>query len=209
MRLALLAILLAVALAGASCGEKHEPEATALVTTTTTARTSTTGDEPPRHGEAKPADGKPSPAERAAKRRRAAERTVTAYVEALDARDGAAVCRLLAEGALDGVKLPRQRGSCAASLDASIGYRDPRGLPQFAGVRLAQLVTTDEGPDSARATATLVTAFADRDQPSIEDDVIYLTRAGGGGFRVAKASVALYRAIGAADIPPDVISPPR
>lgn len=210
--------VIATALAGAAllaagCGEKDEPRAEL------TAATSTTSTNPATEAAAKPGSGEnggeagdsnpgPTPAEVAAKRRREAERVVREYIEALDERDGAAVCGLLAPGALDGVKLPHDRGSCAASLNASIGFKDPRGLPQFAGVAVAQMGSTDVGAKQARVTTTIVTRFADRTEPSIEDDIIYLTRVGD-ELLVAKASTALYRAVGIADIPPEVISPPQ
>ncbi len=59
----------------------------------------------------------------------------------------------------------------------------------------------------AKVVATVVTRFADRDEPSIEDDVVYLTRLGGRWY-VSKPSSTLYRAIGIADVPPSVLSPP-
>jgi hypothetical protein len=137
----------------------------------------------------------------------AVERAVGRYVKAIDARDGARVCALLAPGALDGVRLPRERGSCAASLSASIGYRDPRGVPQFEGAGLATVARTRISADQASATATVLTTFADRDEPSLEDDVIYLQR-DGGRWLIAKASPTLYRAIGVPDVPPSALSPP-
>ena len=42
---------------------------------------------------------------------------------------------------------------------------------------------------------TIFTRFADRDEPSVEDDPIYLRRAGG-GWLLAKPSLTFYRAIG-------------
>ena len=59
---------------------------------------------------------------------------------------------------------------------------------------------------AARATVTVVTDFADRDEPSIEDDVIYLER-GDAGWTIVKPSATLYRAIGTLDVPPQVLSP--
>jgi hypothetical protein len=207
-------ILAAALLAAAGCGDEPEPAATTSValppaeTTTVTAAP----DEPaPAPEPAEP----PGPAETAtedprinALERRAAG-AVRAYVQALDALDGAAVCQLLADGALDGFALPESRGSCAASLSASIGYRDPRGLPVWEGARVVEVQVLELGPGAATAkvVATVLTTFADRDEVSVEDDVVYLTRAGG-RWLIAKPSATLYRAVGAADIPPSVLSPP-
>jgi hypothetical protein len=203
-------LLAAGVLLAAGCGEKDEPgtttASTPASTTTTTTREGDTATETEPANSPKPQG--PTPAELAAKRRREAESVVDDYIKALDRRDGAAVCALLAPGALDQVKLPHERGSCAASLEASIGYKDPRGLPQFAGVAVAQHGSTQVGPNEARVTVTIVTRFADRTEPSIEDDLVYLTRVGG-RLKVAQASTALYRAVGIADIPPSVISPPE
>lgn len=138
---------------------------------------------------------------------RAALRTVREYIAALDARDGERVCSLLAPGALDEIELPRRRGDCAASLEASIGYRDPRGLPVWKTARVRDVSIAELDADAAKVVATVVTEFADRDELSVEDDVIYLTRAGD-AWGVAKPSSTLYRAVGIADIPPTVISPP-
>ncbi len=138
---------------------------------------------------------------------RAAERTVRSYVAALDAAGGARVCALLAPGALEQLELPRERGNCAASLDASIGYRDPRGLPVFAGVRVSAVQSVEVDGDSARAVVTVTTEFADRAEPSIEDDLVFLVR-DGGDWLIAKPSSILYRAVGIADVPPTVLTPP-
>jgi hypothetical protein len=180
----------------AGCGEKDEeqPEAIDAAPGPAESPSERKGEAPP-PGDQPQGDAPTDPSGPAAERREA-QRVVRAYVRALDARDGARVCRLLAPGVVENVRLPRERGSCPASLDASIGYRDPRGLPQYGGARVTQVVSTRVGPRSARVTATVVTDFADRDEPSIEDDIIYLDRARG-GYLVAKPSTALYRAIGA------------
>jgi hypothetical protein len=134
-------------------------------------------------------------------------RVVRDYVRALDDRDGERVCRLLAPGAIDEVELPRDRGGCAASLSASIGYRDPRGLPVWEAARVGEVVSAEVNGDAAKVVATTITLFADRREPSIEDDVVYLARRGG-RWLLAKPSSTLYRAVGIADIPPSVLSPP-
>jgi hypothetical protein len=58
-----------------------------------------------------------------------------------------------ARGAL-GVSLPRRRGGCGRSLSASIGSRDPRGFPVFAGVRVASIPAVAIDRSEARVTAT-------------------------------------------------------
>ncbi|MGH2952110.1 MAG: hypothetical protein ACRDKX_08705 [Solirubrobacterales bacterium] len=148
----------------------------------------------------------PAPPPRAPEEREVA-RTVRAYLLGLDAGDGARVCSVLAPGAIEEVELPRDRADCAASVSASIGFRDRRGLPVFESLKLAGVRAIEVGGDAARARATTVTTFADRDEPSIEDDVVYLTRIGA-EWRIAKPSAALYRAVGIADVPPSVLAPP-
>jgi hypothetical protein len=161
-----------------------------------------------------PPEGKPSgPAEsgagdpRVTKLEREAERTVRAFVAALDARDGERACGLLGSGALGQIELPKRRAGCAASLEASIGHRDPRGLPVWKGAEIARISSVEIDGEAAKVVATVVTQFADRDEPSIEDDVVYLTR-DGAAWLLAKPSATLYRAVGIADIPPSVLAPP-
>ena len=134
-------------------------------------------------------------------------RVIRAYVGALDARDGARACELFVPGALSQVHLPRDRGTCARSLSASIGYRDPRGFPVFQSSRVARIPAVAIEGSTARVTATTVTRFADNREPSVEDDVIYLSKHGD-TWLIAKPSAALYRAIGVGNIPPQVLAPP-
>lgn len=210
MRLVAGACALVTALAG--CGEKDEtvpaaPQTTPAATGTTT--TSTAGRRPPPRGEpTEPAENPPGGDPRATALERDAAAAVRDYVAALDAADGAAVCRLLAPRALQGLELPEARGGCAASLAASIGYRDPRGLPVFEGAEARRIRVAELGDAgrSARVVATVETSFADR-EASIEDDLVYLERPGG-RWLVAKASSTLYRAVGIAEIPPSVLAPP-
>ena len=132
---------------------------------------------------------------------------IRGYVRALNARDGRRACRLFVPGALSGVDFPRDRGSCAASLSASVGYRDPRGFPVYDGSRVARISDVAVKGSDARVTATVVTRFAGGREPSVEDDLIYLRRAGS-NWLIVKPSATLYRAIGVGIIPPQAISPP-
>ena len=208
----LAALVGALALAG--CGEKAEPDLAEIpppppaLTTPTVPTTTTTAPKPPDGGEKPPnAGGNEDPGQPGGgPRALAIERAVGAYVGGLDARNGRAVCELFVPGALGSVKFPRERGSCPATLRASIGYADPRGLPVWEGAKVASLKTKVSRND-ARAVVTVVTRFADRNQPSVEDDVIYLARSGR-LWKIAKPSATLYRAVGIADVPPSVLSPP-
>ena len=157
-------------------------------------------------GEQESAEGEPDEP-RLSPDERAVARAVRAYVGSLDQRDGAAACALLAPGAIDAVDLPEERGDCAASLEASIGYRDPRGLPVWESARVVAVPSLEIDGEQAKVVATTVTQFADRDEPSIEDDVVYLRRAGD-EWLIAKPSSTLYRAVGVADVPPSVLAPP-
>jgi hypothetical protein len=133
---------------------------------------------------------------------------VREYVDALDSRDGGRACALFVPGALRAFHFPHDRGGCARSLAASIGYRDPRGFPVYEGSRVARINSvTIEGAD-ARVVATTVTDFAGNREPSVEDDVVYLRRENG-RWLISKPSAALYRAIGVGDIPPSVLAPPK
>jgi hypothetical protein len=127
------------------------------------------------------------------------------YVEAIDQRDGALLCRLIV--GIDELDLPVRRSSCAESVSGSIGYRDPRGYPVFESAVVSGAPEVELDGDSARATVTVVSEFADRDEPSVEDDVVYFVRRGR-EWVVAKPSSTLYRAIGTPDVPPDVLEPP-
>jgi hypothetical protein len=215
MRIRLLALALTAA-AIAGCGGGDAPSATTVTVSlppgsTTTATPAgggtvaapTASGEPDGTGPAESATDDP----RVTSLEQEAAATVRQYVDALDAHDGAAVCKLLAPGAIDGVKLPVDRGSCAASLSASVGYRDPHGLPVWAGTKIRGLRVDVDEP-SAKVVAHITTTFADRDQPSFEDDIVYLTRAED-HWLLTKASATLYRAVGIADVPLAVLSPPN
>jgi hypothetical protein len=193
------AMLAPLALAGCG-GDEEEAEDPDIATPSTREPSSPKPDhrpEPPPQGDE---DGAVGTA-------REVTRQVRRYVGGLSDGDGALVCSLLVPGALEAIELPRPRGGCAASLAASIGYRDPRGFPVFESAAVEDAPTTVVDGSDARVTATVVTTFADRDEPSVEDDVIYVTREGG-SWLIVKPSAVLYRAIGVADIPPNVLAPP-
>ena len=132
---------------------------------------------------------------------------VRGYVSALDARSGRGVCDAVASDALAKLALPKNRGSCPASIAASIGYRDPRGYPVWRRTRILRFRSLDVHDATARATVTVKTIFADDRDPSIEDDVVYLTRSGG-RWTIAKPSATLYRAIGAGTPPLSALRAP-
>jgi hypothetical protein len=166
-----------------------------------------TGRRQSEHHPVKAAVSQTNPARLNPAERRAAA-VVRDYVAALDSRDGGRACALFAPGALNDVKFPRDRGDCGSSLDASIGYRDPRGFPVYKGSHVARIASVNISGTDARVVATDVTDFAGNREPSIEDDVVYL-REEGGRWLIAKPSAALYRAIGVGDIPPSVLAPPK
>jgi hypothetical protein len=214
--LTLCAALAGVALAG--CGEKDEPDLATVTVTTAPATTTTTAAVPADaadEGEvsAQTATKPQGPAEsgdadpRVTAAERAAAATVREYVAALDARDARRVCALLAPGALDEVRLPVHRGDACLSLGASIGYRDPRGLPVWQHAEVTRIRSVVLQGSQARVVATTLTTFADRDERSVEDDVVYLTRSGE-AWLVAQPSSTLYRSVGIADVPPSVLAPP-
>jgi hypothetical protein len=148
-----------------------------------------------------------SPEPRLNPSQRQVARVVREYVAALNAHDGRRACALFVPGALTDVRFPRDRGGCAQSLTASIGYRDPRGFPVYDRSRVARVRSVVINGTDARVVATTVTRFADARQPSIEDDVIYLRRSGT-HWLIVKPNATLYRAIGAGNIPPQVLAPP-
>jgi hypothetical protein len=222
-RTALAIALIALVPAFSACGERAEPELDGPPPQVAGPESAApdgggvdglTGlDEDPA-AEQPPPPGKPGgPAEtadddpRVTALERAAGRTVREFVEALDQRDGALACSLLESGALGEIAVPQPRGGCAESMQASIGYRDPRGLPVWRGAELSNLRSVQIDGATARVVATIVTRFADRDEASVEDDIVYLSREGD-GWLIAKPSATLYRAFGIADVPPTAISPP-
>jgi hypothetical protein len=130
-----------------------------------------------------------------------------AYIAAIDDRDGDAVCRSFAPGSLDGLKLPVAKGSCADSVNESLGYRSGGGQPVWQSSEATEAISAQVDGRSARVVATIFTKYADVREPTIEDDIVYLERAGG-DWLVSKPSATLYRAIGIADVPLEALEPP-
>jgi hypothetical protein len=222
------ALLALVVLGIAGCGGDDDDEETPTTQTTAEAPSETEPPEEP-NGRSEPADDEPAedqPAEdqpaddgghdeqepepsgpsAEVRQQRAVMRTVRAYIEGLVDHDGGRVCSLFAPGALDSLDLPVDRGDCAASLSASIGFRDPRGIP-WRDTRIQEFVEVSVNPPEARATVNVFTRFAGDREPSIEDDLIYLEQSGG-RWLIVKPSTTIYRAIGVAEIPLDAIRPP-
>jgi ketosteroid isomerase-like protein len=137
----------------------------------------------------------------------AVEAATRAYIQGLNKGDAAAVCALFAEDALDLAELPQRRGGCEPSLDASIGTRPANGGPAWRRTTIRELNEVSVGEGTARVTATVNHDFSDRDYVSIEEDVIYLSRAGG-TWLLAKPSGTLYRAVGYPEPPLRALTPP-
>lgn len=129
------------------------------------------------------------------------------FVRALADRDAEAVCAAFAPGALRGVEFPDARGDCPASVDASLGFRDRRGLPVWKTSRLGGAISARIDGDQARVVATVVTRYADDREPSVEDDIAYLERRGS-RWLLRQPSATFYRAIGVAELPPTALMPP-
>jgi hypothetical protein len=139
--------------------------------------------------------------------RTAVTAVVTTYIAALDHHDGAAVCGRFEPGALPLGDLPRRRGGCRSSLQASIGVPPGDGGPAWRRTEIVELKPEDLGNDRTRVTATVTHHFSDRKYVSVEEDVIYLQRVGG-RWLLAKPSATLYRAVGYAQPPLRAFSPP-
>ena len=154
-----------------------------------------------------PAEGPRSSGELSGGNRDSAVATVSDYVRALDRHDAARVCALLAPGSLDLTQLPRRRGGCRTSLRASIETAPRDGGPAWRKTTLFEAKTEDLGDGRARVSATVTHHFADRKYVSVEDDVIYLERAGS-RWRLAKPSGTLYRAVGYSTPPLDALRSP-
>ena len=153
------------------------------------------------------AQGPESTGELSGEDRTTAVAAVSDYIRALDRHDATGVCALLAPGALDLGALPRRRGGCSRSLQASIGTRPRGGGPAWRKTTLVAVKPEDLGDGRARITATVTHHFSDRRYVSVEDDVIYVERLGG-RWLLAKPSATLYRAVGYESPPLEAFTPP-
>jgi hypothetical protein len=209
MRIRLLGLVVVVVLAALSgCGGDTAPSSTTLTVTappsaSPSASQTTVQTEPDGTGPAETATEDP----RVNSLEETAGRTVRKYIDAIDAKDGAAICALLLPGAIDEIDLPVARDSCAASVEASIGYRDPHGIPWEHTELLSLRKVEVSNGRTATVLASIRTDFADRDEPSFEDDIVFLTRSQD-QWLLTKPSASLYRAVGVADVPLAVLSPP-
>jgi hypothetical protein len=153
------------------------------------------------------APGSDSPGELSPDETEAVGAAVRAYIGALDAHDGAGVCALFVPRAIRVGELPAAKGSCAASLEASIGSRPENGGPAWRRTTIRELKAVSVGAERARVTATVTHDFADRKYVSVEEDVIYLQR-DGERWLIAKPSGTFYRAVGYPEPPLRALTPP-
>ncbi len=129
------------------------------------------------------------------------------YIAALDRRDAARVCALIAPAGVDLADLPKRRGDCVSSVRASLGSRPRDGGPAWRRTDVVELKPEALAGDRARVTATVTHRFSDRKYVSVEDDVIYLEQVGG-RWLLAKPSATFYRAVGYANPPLRAFGPP-
>ena len=142
----------------------------------------------------------------------AVEAAARAYIDALNARDGGAVCARFGPDVVVTEELPDRRpgqrnGDCATALGAAIGVKPPRGGPAWRSTRILAVTAVAAGPERARVTATVRHRFSDRNYVSVEEDVIYLDRLGG-EWLLAKPSGSFYRAVGYPEPPLRALAPP-
>jgi hypothetical protein len=203
---------------GEDDGSEPAPGSAVADTSTRAEPATTTGDSagtssnqadselPPPEDDPEGAEPGPSGPPPETSREEAAATAARGYIQALDRRAGAAVCRAFVPGALDPVEFPEARGSCPATIEASLGF-ERRGRPVWEGSEMTEDVSAKVTGDAARVVATIFTVYADVREPTIEDDIIFLA-ASGDHWLVAKPSLTLHRAIGDADPPPSALTPP-
>jgi hypothetical protein len=154
-----------------------------------------------------PAEGPKSSGDLPSSDQAAVTAVVSGYIAALDRHRAARVCSLLEPGALDVGDLPERRGGCRPSLQASIGTHPRGGGPAWRRTSLVEVKVERLTDDRARLSATVTHHFSDRKYVSVEDDVIYVERAGG-RWLLAKPSGTLYRAVGYPEPPLRALEPP-
>jgi hypothetical protein len=201
-RAAVFVAALGTAVALSACGEKPEPDLAELPPPPAAPTTTTSTAQPPTTTTTTPAPPGPRPPD---KPRATPAGSVRTYVAALDRGDGAAVCQLLAPGALEALRLPEPNPSCEKALDRSIGHRDPKGPPGFEGAKLRRTRAVKRG-SRARVVATVVTSYAGGGRPSTDDDIVYLKRSRA-GWLILQPSAVLYRAVGL-EPPLSALKPP-
>jgi hypothetical protein len=192
-----LSVAAALLLLAAGCGSDDEPQQAGSPLTEPAATEASP--------EAPPSEAAEGPLSADDEQRVAA--ATRAYIAAINADDGPAVCAAFAAGTLEDAELPRSRGGCPASVQASIGFRGPGGTPAWKRTTIRELKAVSVGDDSARVTATVTHDFADRNYTSVEEDVIYLERSGE-EWLIAKPSGSFYRAIGYPEPPLRALTPP-
>ncbi len=140
---------------------------------------------------------------------RRATRTYRDYIAAINARDGEALCRLIEPGVLKELR-PTGRGACSERLGNAIGFADKRGFPVWDQTVLDGIESSAvDSRLAVRLTASILTRFADRPEPSIESDIAYLSPTAAGSYRLLRATGALWRAVGKPDVPPGVVAAPK
>jgi ketosteroid isomerase-like protein len=132
---------------------------------------------------------------------------VSDYIRSLDRHDARRVCSLFAPGTVDLSLLPKQRDGCVPSLRESIGTPPSGGAPAWRRTTLVEVKPEDLGDGRARVSATVTHHFSDRRYVSVEDDVVYLEKAGG-RWLIVKPSATLYRAVGYESPPLGAFTPP-
>ena len=127
-----------------------------------------------------------------------------AYVDAINARDGATVCDLMVDSAAYEFRIP-EWGECPKFVSAFIGYQEDSGSEIF---HRARLVEVHEGASEGELQSLNVTVEIERESGAETlEDVLWLVERDG-HWRLARPSQLLYAAIGATSVPGDVLEAP-
>ena len=134
------------------------------------------------------------------------------YVQAINARNGEAVCAFLTDDAVKQLGLDDAGLPCARGVAGFIGYVEDSGSPRFLRYESvdAQEGAEEEGLRSVRLS--LEARFhSDSAGGTFEacrfEDIVWLERTAE-GWRIAKPSLALYAAFGAARFPSEILDSP-